>query len=688
MALDRGGMNSPRRVLGGAVMAAGLLATFLIAAGRMAPASSVAPAGQPARAAAGADRTGAEGAGADAPSGYVIRTAPLLDTPATGAPSGPARGSVGELAGLLAARGADRAWVQVKQDENEEHPSGTLFFPSALAPVAPGYADGRLSGLVDALTARGVRPIGWMPVLHDASAAAAHPQWSSQRITETGTLERDPNWLCPFEPAVRAHQASIAAEAVRTLPGLQGLYLDFVRYDDDFSCASPAALAELDRRTGWRRTTGVPLSPADVRRAASASDATGRTLWRQWHQLRAEQISATVTEIRSAVQAVRPGLPVGAFVLPFSAGDYLRNTQSGQDLDALAGTGLAEIALMAYWDDWDQSPAWVAERLRSATDQVAGRVPVSVVLDGDMGVRSTRLTLEALDGAPSAAVSWFLFDPWTEPDLSRLARAVVGHRREGPMPRPDRVSVVIRIDTEPDDTPSYAAVRPEMIDTLVDLFARKGVPATFLTVGRLAELQPDAVRRAAAAGHEIGSHSYDHEQIDSLPVPEQLVSVNRGLSSLRALGLSVHGFGAPRNSITPQARDALIAAGLEYDGSAAYDPLTSLIDVRYAERSDGGPGRIVVVPFVIPNDWDARVVEGLSADEMATAWIERLDAVVASGEPVFVLDVHQWSVSRPDDLAALSRFIDHAQACRTCRIETLRDAAAHARSVLDRYETP
>ena len=329
-----------------------------------------------------------------------------------------------------------------------------------------------------------------------------------------------------------------------------------------------------------------------------------------------------MTEIRHAVQLARPGTPVGAFLLPFSAGGYRENTQAGQDLDRLAGAGLAEIVLMDYWDDWDHSPTWARERLDSAARLVAGRVPITAVLDGDMSVRTTRLTLEAL-GPWQNAVSWFLFDAWTEAELTRIGTALEGHRA-GPMPRPDHVSVVIRIDTEPDDTPSYDTVHPQMIDTLLDLFAAEGVKATFLTVGRLAELQPDAVRRAAAAGHEIGSHSYDHEQIDSLTAAQQLVSVNRGLSSLEQLGFAVHGFGAPRNSITDLARDQLIRAGLEYDGSAAYDPLTSLIPVRYATRSDGGPGRIVVVPFVIPNDWDARVINELSAEEMSAAWQQRL----------------------------------------------------------------
>jgi hypothetical protein len=120
-----------------------------------------------------------------------------------------------------------------------------------------------------------------------------------------------------------------------------------------------------------------------------------------------------------------------------------------------------------------------------------------------MGVRRTRLTLEAI-GRWASRASWFHFDFWSEREFRRLRRAVDGHRREGPMPRPAYVSVVVRVDTEPDYQPSYAATNPGMVDALVRMFAAEGVRATFVTVGRLAERQTAAIRRAAAAGHEIG----------------------------------------------------------------------------------------------------------------------------------------------------------------------------------------
>jgi len=46
-----------------------------------------------------------------------------------------------------------------------------------------------------------------------------------------------------------------------------------------------------------------------------------------------------------------------------------------------------------------------------------------------------------------------------------------------------------------------------------DLFAAKGVQATFFCLGWIAERHPDLVRRIVAEGHELASHGYDHTRV-------------------------------------------------------------------------------------------------------------------------------------------------------------------------------
>lgn len=51
---------------------------------------------------------------------------------------------------------------------------------------------------------------------------------------------------------------------------------------------------------------------------------------------------------------------------------------------------------------------------------------------------------------------------------------------------------------------------------LLDLFAKRGARATFFFLGWIAERLPELVRDVRSAGHEIGSHGYDHRCLHDL----------------------------------------------------------------------------------------------------------------------------------------------------------------------------
>ncbi len=165
--------------------------------------------------------------------------------------------------------------------------------------------------------------------------------------------------------------------------------------------------------------------------------------------------------------------------------------------------------------------------------------------------------------------------------------------------------------------------------------------ATFITCGRIAEQQQPILARAVAEGHEIGSHGYNHEQIDDLPDAEQLAVIDRSVAVMRERGFALEGYVGP--------------------------------EIVRAEN-DASRG-IVVLPFIIPNDWDARFESGQSASEMAAAWVRRLEKVAASGEPCFVLNIHQWIASLSDNLDAVRTFIRAAKARPDCRVLPLRETA-------------
>ena len=106
---------------------------------------------------------------------------------------------------------------------------------------------------------------------------------------------------------------------------------------------------------------------------------------------------------------------------------------------------------------------------------------------------------------------------------------------------------------------------------LLDLFARTRARATFFVLGLVARREPHLVRRIAAAGHEIASHGWDHEQV-FLKTPArfraEMARAHGTLSDL--VGRPIAGYRAPHFSIGPStwwALDALADLGFAYDSS-------------------------------------------------------------------------------------------------------------------------
>ncbi|MFZ1992398.1 MAG: polysaccharide deacetylase family protein, partial [Alphaproteobacteria bacterium] len=53
------------------------------------------------------------------------------------------------------------------------------------------------------------------------------------------------------------------------------------------------------------------------------------------------------------------------------------------------------------------------------------------------------------------------------------------------------------------------------VERLLEMFEQAQARATFFTLGWIAERQPAMVRRIVEAGHELASHGYHHERVDS-----------------------------------------------------------------------------------------------------------------------------------------------------------------------------
>jgi len=105
----------------------------------------------------------------------------------------------------------------------------------------------------------------------------------------------------------------------------------------------------------------------------------------------------------------------------------------------------------------------------------------------------------------------------------------------------------------------------------LELFAELGLRATFFVVGWVAERNPQLLREIAAAGHEVGCHSYLHQHLERLSPEAFRQDTRRARAVIEdATGMSLKGYRAPSFSVTRRtlwALEILAEEGFRYDAS-------------------------------------------------------------------------------------------------------------------------
>ena len=106
---------------------------------------------------------------------------------------------------------------------------------------------------------------------------------------------------------------------------------------------------------------------------------------------------------------------------------------------------------------------------------------------------------------------------------------------------------------------------------VLDVLDEKKVKATFFVLGHVAETCPALVKRVSEAGHEIGTHGYEHRFVYRLSRSEFASDLVRSIGVLEDLtGIAVTGHRAPYFSINKSALwalDILAQHGIRYDSS-------------------------------------------------------------------------------------------------------------------------
>ena len=134
-----------------------------------------------------------------------------------------------------------------------------------------------------------------------------------------------------------------------------------------------------------------------------------------------------------------------------------------------------------------------------------------------------------------------------------------------------RIEAAVGLSCPPERQAEYARRMESTTRDLLDQLARAKVQATFYVVGEIARTHPGLVRDIHAAGHEVASHSCDHQPVHRFTPETFREDLRRSKDALEeVIGEPVVGFRAPTFSIvreTGWAVDVLAECGFEYDSS-------------------------------------------------------------------------------------------------------------------------
>src|SRR5262245_40386538 len=123
-------------------------------------------------------------------------------------------------------------------------------------------------------------------------------------------------------------------------------------------------------------------------------------------------------------------------------------------------------------------------------------------------------------------------------------------------------------DSKWESLPSYLAL---LVPRVLGFLKAQNLTITFFIVGQDAALERnrEPLARIAAAGHEIGNHSFHHEpwlhRYSAGQLAEDLQSAEEAIEA--ATGVRTSGFRGPGYSLTPAVVAALAARGYQYDAS-------------------------------------------------------------------------------------------------------------------------
>ncbi|PZN96255.1 MAG: polysaccharide deacetylase [Alphaproteobacteria bacterium] len=201
------------------------------------------------------------------------------------------------------------------------------------------------------------------------------------------------------------------------------------------------------------------------------------------------------------------------------------------------------------------------------------------------------------------------------------------------------------------------------VPRILDVLARRGVPASFFMPGLCARIDPDETRRIVGAGHEVGLHGWIHENNSRLDHDTERELVLRAHDILTPLiGAPPVGFRSANWDLSPHTIAIVAELGLRYDSSLMAD------EAPYELLLDGAPTGVVEIPVEWLRDDAVYLMFNrnpptrplMTPDDVFAIFRRELGAAFDEGG-LFQLVMHPFVIGYRSRIWMLEALIDHAR---------------------------
>lgn len=298
--------------------------------------------------------------------------------------------------------------VGVKQDEDKIVPSGYVFYKSSIAPIAPGYEEyDVLDDVIREAHERDIQIRAWIPQFHDQAATEKNGDWQMKALIDgeivpyTGSAGME-YFANPIHPDVQAYERSIIREIVSRYD-VDGVVLDWLRFDD----------FHMDMGSYTRETYKASFGYDPI----TIDFTTDNEHRRQWNDWRTTQLGSYVKDINRDVESLKPGLPIGVYILPPEF------VECGQDASKWKSE-VDFVSPMSYFADWGFASCWVYDQdgiIAQTKSKIGGKeiIPAFDVAWMDEQYREIYAALRK-SYPRIRTLSYFFHGRWTEEHMQGI----------------------------------------------------------------------------------------------------------------------------------------------------------------------------------------------------------------------------------------------------------------------------